>query len=146
MSKKKHANQKANTRPSGLPDQETPAARRESSPAGQENAGEGVRAPAPQHESRPQTRFRPIQEVDPDQFNEELREAASKVVFMLETAGWKDIVAPYLEASRQTLSDVSGIDSMEQLVANRAAIQFIDQFIATLEDAKLQGEIAQQSQ
>lgn len=146
MSKKKHGTQTrklhaAEQQESEVGNAAPEAAGSGSSPNGhEEREGRGTR-PTAQPGLRPQDVVRPIQEVDADEYAEEVREAASKVVYMLNTAGWTDIVAPYLQQAREHLSDIAYIDDFEKMNANRAVVVFIDQFIATLEDAKLQGEI-----
>ena len=146
MSKKKHGTQNKelqSAEQSGLQNKNPVPVGRQSSPQGdEEREGRGVRPSIDRTGNERQERVRSVQEIEQEKFAEELQEAASKVIFMLDTPGWKDIVAPYMQANREELSDLGGIADLETLVAHRAVIQFIDQLIATLEDAKIQGEIA----
>ncbi len=146
MSKKKHGTQARKLHAAKQQEPEvgnttSEAAGSGSSPNGDEESEGRVTRPTASPGLGSQDVVRPFQEIDADEYAEEVREAASKVVFMLNSAGWTDIVAPYLQQARDHLSDVTTIESFEDMNANRAVVVFIDQFIATLEDAKLQGEV-----
>ncbi len=132
--------------PDGTAVEKSKEARREPSPSRDEqDAGGELRPTVSEQGERPSQKVRAFQEVDRDEYLEEISQRGIWVEEMMRSRGWTDVTAPYLQDLLKELGDITTVEkSLEELVGRQLVVKAIKEFIETLDTIVLQGQMSRE--